>query len=326
MRPAPGNRRTLITILVALAAAACAGPATSEGEAGAGHASATVGGLPEEATGWGLGDPWNDGLAEMTVMRGTVPRYGEPREVELRLVTVAEDLDAATLVKSDRPAEVETIRVLKLNLKRRFTTGVYDYDQMASVFLEAGSLRPVKETVTHHELCGNAFSILEAPAAGEPATLRTFTYFDGFAEGSRSYSESSLLTPEALPAALRGVPREEGWSAEVRLLPGLVVGRPQPGDPETAIVRVGGVEAVETGLGDLPGRLVEVERAAGIDRLWFEETAPGRLLRWETAEGLSARLDWADRLAYWTRIGVGDEALLEAPPAGHRAPSGGDRR
>lgn len=306
MRPALGDRRTLMLLALLLGAAACAGPAPPEGRAAAGAA-----GLPEEATGWGRGDPWNDGLAELTVMRGTLPRYGAPREVELRLVTVAEDLDAESLVKSDRPDEVSTIRVLKLNLKRRFTTGVYDYDQMASVFLDAGSLRLVKETVTHHELCGNAFSILEAPSAGGPARLRTFSYFDGAAEGSRSYHGEGLLTPEALPLALRGVPREEGWRSELRLIPGLIEGRPVPGDPEIVEVRVGEVVPVDTGLGTLPGRLVEVERRAGVDRLWIEEAPPGRLLRWETAEGLSARLEWAERLAYWTRNGPGDEGLLE---------------
>jgi hypothetical protein len=272
--------------------------------------------LPAAATGWGTADPWNDGRAELTVMRGTILRYGAPREIELRLVSVAEDLEAASLVKSDRPAETATIRVLKLNLKRRFTTGVYDYDQMASVFLEAGSLRLVKETVTHHELCGNAFSILEAPRAGEPARLRTFSYFDGFAAGERSYAEPGLLTPEALPLALRGVPREGGWSATLRLLPSLVDGRPFPDDPETAKLHVGGVEQVATALGTLPGRRMELRRAGGTDHFWFEEGAPGRLLRWETAGGMSVRLEWSERLAYWERNRPGDETLLEAPPTG----------
>ena len=71
----------------------------------------------------------------ITTYKITEMRYNEPREGVRIMVVVTEPLSMMTFVKpdSDLPSD-KKIEVLKLNDLRKFTTGIYEYSVMTSVF------------------------------------------------------------------------------------------------------------------------------------------------------------------------------------------------
>lgn len=78
---------------------------------------------------------WGDGKAEISSYRVVQPRYGELREGYGVMVFVTEDINRKSLIKVESPTpEQERVYVLKLNNVLKFTTGIYDYSVMTSVF------------------------------------------------------------------------------------------------------------------------------------------------------------------------------------------------
>src|SRR5437870_6673886 len=79
---------------------------------------------------------WDDGRAELDGYRLTQPRYGEARRGTAVMVWVTEPFSVSRHVKLDAPqrAGADGVRVLKLNLQRKFVTGIYDYTLMTSTF------------------------------------------------------------------------------------------------------------------------------------------------------------------------------------------------
>lgn len=90
-----------------------------------------------------FGDYWYDSTAEITSYNLSQSRYGELREGTAVTVFVTEDFDGEQQVKSDTRKD-SNISMLKLNLTKKFNTGIYPYSIMTSVF------NPVKNT--HHSL------------------------------------------------------------------------------------------------------------------------------------------------------------------------------
>ena len=270
---------------------------------------------PAEAARWQDDPLWNDGRAEVSVFKATEPKYGLPRRFLAYFIVVAEDLRNDTLVKSDDPNPAAGLtRVLKLNQVYHYQAGIYPYDQMASVFLRLSDLAPVKESVTSHEWCGNAYlQLLNRAGKG---TLRGFSYFDGEADLTQTLDLAGATLYDALPLALRALPLREGLRRSLRLVPQLLGNRAKPVAIADATVTVVGAETVATGIGPIEAWKVEVRHAGGIDTLWLEKGAPNRLLRWEQADGGTYLLENVRRLAYWTMHAEGDEKALFEKEAG----------
>jgi len=70
---------------------------------------------------------WNQGKAEITTYDLYQARYGEMRQGEAVIVFVTENFSKEKQVKTDNPNAVATpvIPVLKMNLTKRFYTGIY---------------------------------------------------------------------------------------------------------------------------------------------------------------------------------------------------------
>ncbi len=79
---------------------------------------------------------WSKGQAEITSYVLDQSRYGEIHPGNAVLIFVTEDFSRSRQVKLDRPerAGEDRARVLKLNLTKKFATGVYPYSLMSSVF------------------------------------------------------------------------------------------------------------------------------------------------------------------------------------------------
>lgn len=264
---------------------------------GGGAAPAAAG-----ADSWRWSSLWDDGRAEFSVYEVDWPRYGALYAGRAVLVLVKEPWAPELDVKADRPRP-DGFDVLKLNHGREVPTGIYTYQQAASLFFrrDDGALR--KLAATSAESCGISTAYLR------DGRLETRSYFDG--QGDRTLRWPAGALPEdGLPAALRDyvagpVP------ATLRVFPSLLASRL----PELA-ARSYSIERAPAEVTVPAGRFAAVELRllgeGGPLVYQFEAAPPHRLLALRHADGTAYRLVKSERLAYWQMHAPGDEAWL--PP------------
>ena len=102
---------------------------------------------------------WADGKAEISSYEVVQPRYGELRQGYGVMIFVTENLHRQTFIKADSPTpEADQFYALKLNHILKFTTGIYDYSVMTSVFSQvAGERHPFelrRISFSAQEWCG----------------------------------------------------------------------------------------------------------------------------------------------------------------------------
>ena len=181
--------------------------------------------FPTPALSDAFGAYWYQGKAEITSYDLSQARYGEIHEGHAVLIFVTEDLSASRQVKLDEPssAGAEAIKVLKLNTTRKFTTGIYPYSMMTSVFTPVYADRypqTLKVTTSSQEWCGHTFTQLNLVDGAYRARL--MSYFER--EGDRDLIWSD------------GIPEDEIWnrirlnpstlpSGSVRIIPGTIYQR-----------------------------------------------------------------------------------------------------
>ncbi len=132
------------------------------------------------------GDPqfgkyWNRGKAEITSYDLEQARYGEVHPGEAVTIFVTEPFDPEEQVKADNPDEAD-IQVLKLNLTKKFVTGIYPYSMMLSVFTPVNLEkfpRTLKTTVSSQEWCGHTWTQLNWRNGKYLAELRSYFESEG---------------------------------------------------------------------------------------------------------------------------------------------------
>ena len=264
---------------------------------------------------------WADGRAELSGYRVVQPRYGEPRQGNEVLVFVTEDVHAATRIKVESPdtPEADRIYVLKLNRMLRFTTGIYDYSMMTSVFSAVEPRRgtrpfaPLRVTFSAQEWCGHVFE--EVQVRGGAVLGELFSYFER--AGRRSWrlerppefvSEDNLLIRIR---ELGGPMMQEGESRKVMLLPGLweLRLRHRPRELVEAVLSKGRREQVEA-----QGRSREAvpwtwSYGRRQKTVWVDTEYPHRILRWSDSSGARGELLASVRRPYWNLQALEDEVL-----------------
>ena len=78
-------------------------------------------------------DYWYKGKAEIVTYELAQARYGEIHEGTAVQIFVTEPFNVTKQVKSDRQTERD-VPALKMNLTRKFNTGIYPYSVMTSAF------------------------------------------------------------------------------------------------------------------------------------------------------------------------------------------------
>jgi len=143
----------------------------------------------------GLDPSWYDGQAEISGYRWHGTRYGEERTGEAVAIFVTERFSRGLHVKVGDAGAIagDATTAMKLNLVRDFQTGIYDYNTMTSVFVDAEDLGLMKSTFSSAEWCGHVFETIDV-RAGVPA-ISTSSYFEG---------ESGMVNLAAEPDALIG--------------------------------------------------------------------------------------------------------------------------
>lgn len=153
---------------------------------------------------------WHQGKAELTRYALEQARYGEMRNGDAVLIFVTEDFrgDKHVKLESD-PTGKDVVPVLKLNLVKKFFTGIYPYSMMTSVFTPVDlSARPhtLKVSTTSQEWCGHTFTQLNF--RGNKYELESRSYFEREADQDLSLGVALLedevwsrirLKPSGLP-------------------------------------------------------------------------------------------------------------------------------
>ncbi len=122
---------------------------------------------------------WNRGAAELSKFELSQARYGELHPGTAVLVYVTEEFLKDRQVKLESENRADAVPILKLNTILKFTTGIYDYSMMSSVFTPtqfAEFPRSLKITASSQEWCGHTFTQFNLRA--DRYHLRQFSYFE----------------------------------------------------------------------------------------------------------------------------------------------------
>lgn len=155
---------------------------------------------------------WFQGKAELTSYDLEQARYGEIHQGHAVLIFVTEPFSEKKHVKLDHPASAgnDKVPVLKLNLTKKFHTGIYPYSLMTSVFMpvEMNKFPKVlKSTTSSQEWCGNTFMQLDLINGGYH--LQQNSYFESEGDLIKDIKTDAILedqiwtmirlAPESLP-------------------------------------------------------------------------------------------------------------------------------
>ncbi len=136
-----------------------------------------------EAPSPGLSPYWYEGTAEISRYALQQNRYADLHPGEVVAIFVTEDFLTDKQVKNDNYANPNSIPILKLNLLSRFTTGLYDYSIMRSIFTPANSKthpQTLKVTLASQDWCGQSFMQLNFRDGRYRCS--TFSYFENEAD------------------------------------------------------------------------------------------------------------------------------------------------
>lgn len=242
---------------------------------------------------------WDDGLAEVGEYELSQARYGALHAGRAVLVVVREDLDPQAAVKAVAPAP-GSVPVLKCHLVKSFQTGIYRYEQAATVFLRREDAVPLRLLIGGHEWCGVMGKGWVNRGAG--SRLRSISYFDGHGDQEQELAlGGDGVLADALTTWLRAwlaTARRPGTAA---LVPTQLDARSQPTAAAACTIRVGAEERAQVPAGGFT--VVPISVAIGdmvLLRAQLESAPPYRLIAARYADGSTMRLLCSARFAYWT--------------------------
>jgi len=254
---------------------------------------------------------WYDGKSEISSYRLIEKRYGEFREGMRVMVVVTEPMDLRTHIKPDNKIpEKNKIRVIKLNDIRNFTTGIYDYSVMTSVFAAVENKNEIPQTATMkvsfsaQEWCGMVFERLVRNDSTYNGNL--YSYFESDGEKTYSYPHrnGSVETEDNLWLIIRelhGPILKPGESMTVKVIPSMWSRRKK----HTAIqitdatIMKGRKQTKVTNIGKLDAIPFTWEIEGAKTEVWVEHAYPHRILSWTEPDGTNGTIIASQREPYW---------------------------
>lgn len=162
--------------------------------------------LPEEKD---FHSYWYNYGAEISRFELEQSRYGEVHPGHAILIFVTEPFLPDIQVKSDYEASREkSIPILKLNLIKRFNTGIYDYSMMKSVFTPIPSeqqqlSKTLKVSTTRQDWCGHVY--LQYNLERDHYKVKQYSYFEK--EGDKDVTISSAYLEDEIWTRIRINPK-----------------------------------------------------------------------------------------------------------------------
>ncbi len=236
---------------------------------------------------------WDDGKAELSIYDAEEIVEGERRNFEATSIVVAEHFDAAQMVKKEQYAP-GCVPLLKCNWFLSIPTGVYRYQQMASLFLRRSDLLVMKAAFSSQEWCGMTFAEWRRDRPG----LVTHSYWDGEADVSHELGllAENVLFYEQLPLWVRGREPQRPRTEPITLIQKrLGTSKCPPPKKVAAAIWFDGAKT-EGGAERLIVRLLVDKHE---DTFLLAPEFPHVLQEWRRADGTVWKLRKTTRLDYW---------------------------
>jgi hypothetical protein len=274
---------------------------------------------------------WRSGLAEISSYAITAERYGELRRGQGVMVFVYEEIDADSRIKveTEKTPVAKRVPVLKLNNVLKFTTGVYDYSVMTSVFAGLSGpgvqrrLQPQKVSFTSQEWCGSVFHQLLPRAKGLVSEIHSYFEAEGDAVKTLPYpgtiaadGSPFFYYEDELPILIReldGPILKDGEAKRIQMVPSLWERRKRhvPLAFSEATLTKAGPESRTQGGKKIAAVKWTLELPGLMCTFHVEAAAPRKLLAWENNHGEKGALIASIRNAYWEHNHNRDAYLRE---------------
>lgn len=257
---------------------------------------------------------WYAGKGEISSYKLKQARYGEIHDGYAIAVFVTEDFSKSKEVKLDNPetAGNDRLPVLKLNLVKKFNTGIYPYSMMLSAFSPVdinNYPNAVKTAASVEEWCGITYT--QVNNRDNKYHVQWHSYFED--EGDRDMTFESCLLEDELWNLVRIAP-ERLPSGEQKVLPGSLYTR------MTHIPLA--IQTAKLSLkddGDAKIYSIEYTTQKHTIHIRFEKSFPYKILGWdETFPGFdgkslttTATLDKTLITDYWTHHQDIDRVMRE---------------
>ncbi len=156
-----------------------------------------------------LSDYWYQGKAEISSYELSQNRYQEVHPGEAVLIFVTEDFLVDKQVKDESSGGPGSAKVLKTNNIRKFSTGIYEYSMMTSVFTPVevqDHPHTLKVTTSSQDWCGQGW--MQVNREEEHYRMQLFSYFESEGDREAKVSPAPLedelfnrirINPESLP-------------------------------------------------------------------------------------------------------------------------------
>jgi len=263
---------------------------------------------------------WYAGEAEISRYDLKQVRYGEVHEGDAVMIFVTENFLADEQVKDEGwPSEGKSESILKLNLTKKFITGIYPYSVMTSVFTPVDKRKTPswKVTASTQEWCGQTYMQLNFRDNGFEGLHHSYFQKEG---DSTFRLESALLEDEIWTLIRLGA--SDLPTGEIEIVPALTHLRMahQTASIENATATLGEVEGLSESGSPLKAYEVAYAGSGRKIRIVFESNFPFSIERWsETHPGrrgdeplvTEAVRTHTIKLDYWNRNGSEDIGLRD---------------
>lgn len=255
---------------------------------------------------------WYAGDAEITSYALEQARYGELREGHAVLIYVTEPFLPEKQVKADGQ-NPGNISVLKLNMAKKFLTGIYPYSIMGSTFYPVhDNQHAIKTSLSVQEWCGHVYSQINNRDRFE---LTSHSYFENEADQKMEMDKAILeneiwtkirVNPEGLPVG------------QLKIIPSLEFLRLYHKEPKTYEAEAS--LSTKDGITTYSLNYPELERSLHIN---FTADFPHSIESWteETRDGFGANAKLLTtsatkiktlKTAYWGQHGNNDLFLRDS--------------
>jgi hypothetical protein len=247
---------------------------------------------------------WDGGKAEFQTYNAKIEKYGYTRDAEIKIILVKEPFDLFKRVKS--LTVPEPIKALKMNYIKSFPVGVYEYNQMASIFFERSSGRILKYSMSSQDGCGSSY--MQYINNGKEHNFIFHSYFDDEGEIKRTITESDpIYFYDALPLILRFRIKEKS-PYRVKIFPGFISNKfTEPIPYEVKVTKTFLEKVTFNNIIYQSVYSVVVNGGGKRDTLYFDYIYPHRLIKWKMNNKDELNLDKSSFIYYWEKIKPGDD-------------------
>jgi hypothetical protein len=256
---------------------------------------------------------WYDGTAEITRYDLKQSRYGEIHEGDAVLIFVTEDFRTDKQVKYEGGDRKNVVPILKLNLTKKFLTGVYPYSLMSSIFTPTDvNEKTIKVSTSSQEWCGHTFGQLNRDE--NDYRSRLFSYFQK--ENDQDYKIKDAITEDGLWNTIRINP-EALPTGDISIIPGtqFLILKHVPAKKEKAQANLSTYQDESLSDKMLSKYTLTYSNIDRILEIIYESEFPYQIVAWNeksksnTGPTTSAVRTHQIKSAYWGKNGNNDRGL-----------------